>query len=39
MEIGGQLMINQEKITTIINAVLYQMNAIKLWSKVICVEE
>ena len=39
MDIGEQLMINQAKITTIINSVLYQMNAIKLWSKVICVEE
>jgi hypothetical protein len=38
MDLGEELMINQGKITHIINAVLYQMNAIKLWSKAIRVE-
>jgi hypothetical protein len=38
MELGEELMINQAKITYIINAVIYQMNAIKLWSKAIRVE-
>jgi hypothetical protein len=39
MELGEELMIEQKKITYIINAVLNQMNAIKLWSKAIRVEE
>jgi hypothetical protein len=39
MELGEELMINQKKITYIINAVLNQMNAIKFWSKAIRVEE
>jgi hypothetical protein len=39
MDLGEELMINQGKITQIINAVLYQMNAIKLWSKAIRIEE
>ncbi len=39
MELGEELMIDQKKITYIINAVLNQMNAIKLWSKAIRVEE
>lgn len=39
MELGEELMINQKNITYIINAVLNQMNAIKLWSKAIRVEE
>ena len=38
MELGEELMFDQKKITYIINAVINQMNAIKLWSKAIRVE-